>query len=218
MPRAERRAQLLNTARDIIRTSGIGALTMSALAELSGASKPVVYEHFENSESVAIALLEDEFDSSASFAVKRLGKAETIYEYLDIVVDSMFEYRARHAPLVRSITNGFSSRSEVNAFYLGQQQKALAVYQDLLRQQGLSEADSHLVAYALMEMIGAVVGEFDGYTNPANRDTLKRLVNGLLHSVLPDRGARPLVPDVLKDSLAKGEQSSRRAATAARKA
>lgn len=203
MPRAERRAQLLSTARDIIRGGGIGALTMQALAEQSGASKPVVYEHFENSESVAIALLDAYFDASSSFAVSRLGKAETIYEYLDIVVDCLFEFNAREAPLVRRITNGFSSTSEVNAFYLRQMKRAHAVYMDLLLQQGLAEEVARLAAYALMEMVGAVVAEFDGYNEPVNSATLKRMVNGALHSLIPDRGPRPLVPHAILDPASK---------------
>lgn len=209
MPRAERREQLLNTARDIIRDGGIGALTMSALAEQSGASKPVVYEHFENSEAVAIALLDASFDTTASLAVSRLGAAETIYEYLDIVIDVLFEINARETPLVRSITNGFSSTSEVNAFYLSQHKRSHAVYMDLLLQQGLDEKVARLAAYALLEMVAAVVAEFDGHHDLINNQTLKQMVRGAVRSLVPDNQVRPLVPHAILDPSKNGPGRSR---------
>ena len=42
MPRAERRKQLLEIAGDIVRTDGIGALTMIALSEKAGVAKPAM--------------------------------------------------------------------------------------------------------------------------------------------------------------------------------
>lgn len=59
LPRPERRAQLLDTARNILRECGADALTLGHLAERAGVSKPIAYEHFGTREGLLIALSEE---------------------------------------------------------------------------------------------------------------------------------------------------------------
>jgi AcrR family transcriptional regulator len=209
MPKAERRAQLLSTAREIIQSGGIGALTMSALAEKSGASKPVVYEHFENSESVAIELLNEFYGNMVRLSHERLGNPETIFDYFDIIVDLMFDYYYLERTLVRMITNGFSANSEVNAYYLEQQEHSLAVYKELLLQQGIADKTAHVAAYALQELIGQTVQEFAGADTELERDTLKRCVNGMIHGLVSEQGIKPLVPVKLLDIISHAGEAHR---------
>ena len=58
LPRAERRAQLLETARRIVREKGTDALTLGHLAERAGVTKPITYQHFESRAGLLIALYE----------------------------------------------------------------------------------------------------------------------------------------------------------------
>ena len=136
MPRAERREQLLRIARKIIQRGGIGALTMSALAEESGASKPVVYEHFDNSESVAIALLDIYFATMIDMVDARTSAAETLDEYLSIAIDTQFEFHQKDKLVVRNITNGHSSGNRLNAAFLRLKENSVETLQELLQQQG----------------------------------------------------------------------------------
>lgn len=59
LPKPERRMQLLDTARDILRESGVDALTLGHLAERAGVSKPIAYEHFGTREGLLIALSQE---------------------------------------------------------------------------------------------------------------------------------------------------------------
>lgn len=56
LTKAERRDQLLKTARSIVRERGADALTLGRLAESAGVSKPLAYEHFGTREDLLIAL------------------------------------------------------------------------------------------------------------------------------------------------------------------
>ena len=56
LSRAERRAQLLRTALEVIRTDGVAAVTLSRVAEAAGVSKPVAYDHFGSADGLLIAL------------------------------------------------------------------------------------------------------------------------------------------------------------------
>ncbi|GGD27308.1 TetR family transcriptional regulator [Microbacterium faecale] len=46
LSKAERRAQLLDSARDLIRDAGTGEFTLARLADRAGVTKPLVYGHF----------------------------------------------------------------------------------------------------------------------------------------------------------------------------
>ncbi|QIG52466.1 TetR/AcrR family transcriptional regulator [Nordella sp. HKS 07] len=56
---ADRRAQLLETAQAIVREQGTDALTLGALAERAGVSKPIAYRHFETRSGLMIALYKE---------------------------------------------------------------------------------------------------------------------------------------------------------------
>ena len=48
VPRKERTAQLLDVALGLIIERGYGAVTMAAVAERAGVSKPIVYRSYPN--------------------------------------------------------------------------------------------------------------------------------------------------------------------------
>src|SRR5688500_5317424 len=56
LSKPQRREQLLAAAMAIVRDEGADALTLGALAERAGVSKPVVYEHFGTRAGLLIAL------------------------------------------------------------------------------------------------------------------------------------------------------------------
>lgn len=195
MPRLERREQLLNVARRIIQRGGIGALTMSALAEQSRASKPVVYEHFDNSESVAIALLEDYFETMVDLVNARTSEAETLEEYLSIAIDTQFEFHKNDKLVVRSITNGHSSGDRLNTVYLKLKENSVETLAELVRQQGASPQGSEAAGHVLWEMISSTVYEFAGRPSAGTaKETLKRMVLGAINALVPGKGAKPVTP------------------------
>ncbi|AKS31867.1 TetR family transcriptional regulator [Mycolicibacterium goodii] len=61
MSRQQRRVQLLEVARELIRAAGTEEFTLGRLAERAGVTKPVVYDHFGD-KSGALAELYREFD------------------------------------------------------------------------------------------------------------------------------------------------------------
>ncbi|NYZ62024.1 TetR/AcrR family transcriptional regulator [Luteimonas deserti] len=75
LPRAERRAQLLETAFDIVREQGTDALTLGLLAEQAGVSKPIAYSHFETRSGLMMALYKDAMDRQVSALAKALEDA-----------------------------------------------------------------------------------------------------------------------------------------------
>ena len=60
MPLEQRRDSLLDAALGLVDESGVGVVTMEAVARAAGVTKPVVYGAFSNAESVLQALVERE--------------------------------------------------------------------------------------------------------------------------------------------------------------
>ncbi len=56
LPKAERRQQLLDVARSIVRDEGTDALTLVSLAERAEVTRPIAYEHFKTRPGLLIAL------------------------------------------------------------------------------------------------------------------------------------------------------------------
>ncbi|WP_338447483.1 TetR/AcrR family transcriptional regulator [Pelagerythrobacter marensis] len=56
LSREERRRQLLEVARDIVRSEGNEALTLGYLAQRAGVSKPIPYDHFGSRTGLLAAL------------------------------------------------------------------------------------------------------------------------------------------------------------------
>lgn len=56
LSKAQRRSQLLETARRIVREEGADRLTLGHLAVCAGVSKPVVYDHFATRSALLIEL------------------------------------------------------------------------------------------------------------------------------------------------------------------
>ena len=195
LPRAERRKQLLAVARKIIADGGIGALTMSRLAQQSEVSKPVVYEHFDNSESVAIALLNDYFENNVDIVDKKARDAVTLSEYLSLAIDAQFEIHDKDTLSVRGITNGHSSSEQLNRTYREMRRVTLETFQELLLQQGVSKATAKAGGFLLAELMANGVFEFAAKRNNAvAKDVLKSMMIGAIDAIAPATGAKPTTP------------------------
>lgn len=58
LPRAERRAQLLDVATSCFGERGYHPTSMDDIAEAAGVTKPVLYQHFDSKEDLYIAVIE----------------------------------------------------------------------------------------------------------------------------------------------------------------
>ena len=196
MPRAERRNQLLSVARKIVAEGGIATLSMEALAETAGVSKPVVYEHWQNSESVAVALLDAYFNAAVEAVDAAASGAATLGEYLSLAVDAEFEFHTSEVLSPWGITNGYSSSERLNNAYRQLRKITLETFEDLLVQQGVGHNLAEAAGFVLAAMMNSTVYEFG--PRPDNliaKDVLKIMMNGALSAIVPLQEARPRTPE-----------------------
>jgi len=186
---------LLDAAQRIVERDGVAALTVSALTKEAGVSRPVVYEHFRNSEAIAIALIEHYFASIVELVDTRTRDAATLDEYLARAIDAEFEYHRDKSAMVRNLTQGHATSRGLDAAYQELRQRTVDTFVDLLSQQGADDKVARVGGFALAELIPGVVYQFasDAHADLA-KDTLSTFIKGAIHAIVPELGARPQTP------------------------
>jgi AcrR family transcriptional regulator len=121
LPRAARRAQLLDAARSVFVAAGYHAAAMDDIADRAGVSKPVLYQHFPGKLDLYLALLDQSCDQLEQLVRDALalptdgnkGRVEaTVGAYFDFVSaqDSgfrmVFESDLTNDPQVRNRIDG----------------------------------------------------------------------------------------------------------------
>src|ERR1700750_735410 len=115
MPRRERRAQLLGSAREVFVAQGYHAAAMDDIADRAGVSKPVLYQHFPGKLELYLALLDVHAEDLVTAVRKAMATApdnkqrvhKAMRAYFDFVDGDgeafrlVFESDLRNEPAVR---------------------------------------------------------------------------------------------------------------------
>ena len=189
MSRADRRAQLLSVAREMIRSDGLGALTMAGLAERAAVAKPVVYTHFKGSRHVAIALLDEHFEVITKLFEERVSAAITLSSYVESVVEAAFAFESVSEIPVRKIANGFSAGDEVNQVFLRHEAAFREHWQQLLILMGVPADRTVVAASILSAMVGSAIATSKAEELRHDRATLTLLLTAALDALTSDNAS-----------------------------
>lgn len=187
MRRTDRYNQLMQIARQLVAQSGGDALTMTALSELAGVAKPVVYSHFANAGDVIIELLDKHFEQLSQSVTTKVSGARTLDEYISRLVDASFDFENASDLPIRKITNGFSADERVNSAYLRHEEEFVKHWEELLRSCGANERELELAAYAISSMVSNTIYTYS--LKPRQRiarETTKKLLLSMIEAVAPD--------------------------------
>jgi AcrR family transcriptional regulator len=103
MPRQERRAQLLDAAREAFVAQGYHAAGMDAIAELAGVSKPVLYQHFPGKLELYLAVLDESSDSLIDRVRTALDSTHENRKRVRATFEAYFEFVAHESGAFRLI-------------------------------------------------------------------------------------------------------------------
>ena len=96
-----RRSQLLDTAREMIRTDGLQSFAMEALARAAGVSSPLVYNYFASRRELLQHLLAREYEEFGAHMRAAIEQADNFEEILRVFVTSNFDRRAHGDEIAR---------------------------------------------------------------------------------------------------------------------
>lgn len=103
MPRAQRRAQLLEAALTVFVSKGYHQAAMEDIAEQAGVSKPVLYQHFPGKLELYLALLDDQCDHLETLVLDALNSSEDHEERVYATVAAFFSFVADEGGAFRLI-------------------------------------------------------------------------------------------------------------------
>jgi AcrR family transcriptional regulator len=139
LPKDQRRAQLLETAAEIVGAEGTDALTLAYLAERAGVTKPIAYEHFGTRAGLLIALYR-RLDERQAQAVRAAlaARAQTLDQTIEILSSAYVDCVLTMGPSFGAISDALSASEEMDDFrselrdgYVRAYGEALAPFLDL---------------------------------------------------------------------------------------
>jgi AcrR family transcriptional regulator len=154
LPRGERRAQLLEAAKEVFVQRGYHAAAMDEIAERAGVSKPVLYQHFPGKLDLYLALLDasiDEFDAQVRAA---LGSTHDNKRRVAATVDAYFDYVGSDNASFRLLfENDLTAADEVRDRLDALTRRcARAIAPIIAEDTGLSAEESQLLAAGMVGM------------------------------------------------------------------
>jgi AcrR family transcriptional regulator len=152
LPREERRASLLDAAREVFAESGYHAAAMDDIAGRAGVTKPVLYQHFGSKQELYLAV----FDAGVEDVIAAVGKGLSsspdnrarVTATMDAYLGFMSEQDAAHQLVFTSdLVNLPAVRDRLERL---NSQIANLVSQVIAEDTGLPPSESCLLAYGLI--------------------------------------------------------------------
>ena len=117
MRRDARRAQLLESARAIVREQGTGALTLGALAERAGVSKPITYGHFHTRSGLLIALYKEINDRQVAALAAAVERTPArLGDVARVIAEAYMECYTAVGPEWHAIAAALKGDAEMDAY------------------------------------------------------------------------------------------------------
>lgn len=100
----ERRAQILDTAADLILETGHSGCTLEQVARAAGISKPLIYKYFPKRDDLIRALLDREFSMLRGHGLDAIPKDMRVDRAAGMVIQRALEYYDARGPILRLIS------------------------------------------------------------------------------------------------------------------
>ncbi len=101
--RNARHQQFLDVAADLVRTRGLGAMTMERLAEEAGVSKALPYRYFDNADAVFVALYQREIGGLMRRITNAVERRKAGTDAIAAAVHEYFEAVSERGDLLASL-------------------------------------------------------------------------------------------------------------------
>ncbi len=154
MPRSERRAQLLDAAREVFVERGYHAAAMDEIAVRAGVSKPVLYQHFPGKLDLYLALLDISIDEFVDSVIHALDSTSDNKRRVAAAMETFFAFVGGQGDTFRllfenDLTNADAVRGRLDSLT---RRCAEAIAPVIAEDTGLSNEESQLLAAGMVGM------------------------------------------------------------------
>ena len=122
--KAERKKQLLATAKELFLTLGYHQTTTDKIAKAAGVTEPVLYQHFPSKKALFLVVLEEIRQGTLHRWQDAAAGLTNPLEKLHAIIDRYLDATREHVPLLRIMhralveTNDAEITAQVRGFYL----------------------------------------------------------------------------------------------------
>lgn len=154
MPRSERRAQLLDAAKDVFVERGYHAAAMDEIAIRAGVSKPVLYQHFPGKLELYLALLDQSIDEFVDSVLASLDSTHDNKRRVAAAMETFFDFVGGEGDTFRllfenDLTSADAVRGRLDALT---RRCAEAISPVIAEDTGLSQEEAELLAAGMVGM------------------------------------------------------------------
>jgi AcrR family transcriptional regulator len=161
VPGSDRRNRLLDVAADLVSAGDIEAVTMDAVAERAGVSRPLVYKHFANRTELLAALYQRESSLLHEELSHEVGGATTLEEMFRALIHGALRAQAsRGATFAALRAGGGHSRAQRDEQRRRDRVTLRYFARRAIRQFGLDEPVARAAVAILLGAIDAVLAQW----------------------------------------------------------
>lgn len=155
LPRHERRQQLLQTANSVFAERGYHATSMDDIAERSGVSKPVLYQHFKSKLELYLALVDEASDRLEAVVSRAVESTTANPERVEATLHAIYDFVTDPDGRARLVfESDLPDVDEVRRRTRGSLEAISEHIADLIRAETELEADeARLIAASLVGMV-----------------------------------------------------------------
>jgi AcrR family transcriptional regulator len=154
LPRSQRRAQLLDAAKDVFVERGYHAAAMDEIAIRAGVSKPVLYQHFPGKLDLYLALLDQSIDSFVESVLVSLDSTHDNKRRVAAAMETFFDFVGGEGDTFRllfenDLTSADAVRGRLDSLT---RRCAEAISPVIAEDTGLSQEEAELLAAGMVGM------------------------------------------------------------------
>lgn len=129
LTKEQRRQQLLQVARLIIRTEGVEALTLGYLAQQAGITKPIAYRHFIDKEGLLITIYKEFSDKQKQDLSDALAQhAKSLEQIIHFFCSACLKFHIATGPEVGLVVAALSGTDILQNYLVQCQQEFIEIF------------------------------------------------------------------------------------------
>jgi len=160
MARAEREAQLLDIAEEVLAERGYLATTVEEIAERAGITKPVIYDHFGSKDGLLLRVIvrtHEALEAATRAAFEEMGSTHDAERILRATLTVWFEFVDSHRGGLRLLQEGqMVAQNELERIKVTQAALLVGALQNT---DAFGDAEPH----GLEALVHAIVGASERY-------------------------------------------------------
>jgi AcrR family transcriptional regulator len=160
----ERRDVILQAGARLFAEHGFERASLDVIADASGISKRVIYDHFESKRHLHLTLLEHETERLLDHIRTRVAQATSVEESVYLGADAFFEFVETHPFAWRLLFRDPPGDAEIGAFHRELHARATAMVASLFHAQAAADGEVSSAEAQTIEMLA---------------EMFKRAMNGL---------------------------------------